>query len=83
MKTISLSQKEFDALPEYSCTLPTGTTIGKRWKRGWPYQEPRTDWYLGEYAKSALPGMVDIIWRKISFVSPEGIPFRGRVATYQ
>lgn len=82
MKTIALSKQEFDALPEYSCTLPTGTTVGKRWKLGWPYHEPRTRWFLGEYAKSDLPGMVDIVWREIVFVAEEGAPFRGRVASY-
>jgi len=28
-----LTQKEFDDLLEYSTSIPTGTTIGKRWKR--------------------------------------------------
>jgi hypothetical protein len=82
LKTIALSQKEFDALPEYSCSLPTGTPIGKRWKCGWPYKEPRTNWYLGEYVACAEPGMVGIVWREIVFVSKPGQPFRGRVATY-
>ena len=30
---LHLTREEFDALPEYSATLPTGTTPGKRWKR--------------------------------------------------
>ena len=28
-----LTQTEFDELLEYSISIPTGTTIGKRWKR--------------------------------------------------
>lgn len=28
-----MSQKTFDALPEYSCTFPTGVYPGKMWKR--------------------------------------------------
>ena len=31
--TVQLTKREFDELSEYSCTLPTGTTLGKRWKR--------------------------------------------------
>ena len=30
---VRLTRREFDRLYEYSDTLPTGTTIGKRWKR--------------------------------------------------
>lgn len=54
MDTVALSREEFLELPEYSCTLPTGT-IGKRWKRVEPYQASRelgalgATWYLGEY----------------------------------
>ncbi len=33
METICLIKKEFDDLPEYSTSNPTGTTIGKVWKR--------------------------------------------------
>ena len=32
-KTALLTKEELDALPEYSCSIPTGTIIGKRWKR--------------------------------------------------
>jgi len=32
-KVIKLTRAEFEALSEYSITLPTGTTIGRRWKR--------------------------------------------------
>lgn len=33
METTYLTQKEFDGLLEYSTSIPTGTTIGKKWKR--------------------------------------------------
>jgi hypothetical protein len=33
LKALHLTRAEFDALDEYSATLPTGTTPGKRWKR--------------------------------------------------
>jgi len=65
--TIMLTQAEFDALPEYSCTLPTGTTIGKRWKCGIPYGAPKANkkWSMGEYTPCDEPGMVGLVWRKI------------------
>ena len=47
-----LTKAEFDALPEYSATLPTGTTPGKRWKRHDGLFDPTcTDpkWMIGEY----------------------------------
>lgn len=58
---IVLSQAELNSLPEYSWSLPTGTTIGKRWK----CQTRQGTWVLGEYAVSVLPGMVDIHWSRI------------------
>lgn len=30
---VTLTASELAELPEYSCSLPTGTTIGKRWRR--------------------------------------------------
>ena len=33
MNKTYLTTKEFDDLLEYSCSIPTGTTLGKRWKR--------------------------------------------------
>lgn len=58
----------FDALLEYSSSLPTGTYIGKRWKRfvGWGTDR----WLMGEYAEDDDPKRVRIIWRRITHVSP-------------
>jgi hypothetical protein len=53
METIGLSRKEFDALPEYSFSNPTGTIIGKRWKRR---SEDR--WFFCEYTRSNDPEYV-------------------------
>ena len=71
MQEVYLTTPEFDALPEYSCTIPTGTTEGKRWKRRHPYREEKnveTSWYMGEYAKPKN-GKVPIIWYRICIVS--------------
>lgn len=64
--------REFDGLLEYSCTMPTGTAVGKIWKRGVPYMEPRERWLLGEYVKHSDPKLVGIKWREIFIVTPAG-----------
>lgn len=57
-----LTRQEFDELLEYSLSVPTGTTIGKRWKR------KCTDcWLMGEYEPDPekKEGWVQIRWRVI------------------
>lgn len=75
METIVLTKKQFDELPEYSCSIPTGTTIGKQWKKNIyafdPYaRDPRTgnvieEWYLHEYKEHIDPKLVAISTKKI------------------
>ena len=55
---LRLTSREFAALPEYSCSLPTGTTIGKRWKRLDGSHDQRflasggkPRWMVGEYTR--------------------------------
>lgn len=62
--------EEFRKLSEYSCTLPTGTTVGKQWRRRTPYSDsdgPPFIWYLGEfYMDASVPeGEIGIRWRRI------------------
>jgi len=64
-KGILISRKEFDALPEYSCSIPTGTTVGKKWKRRVPYSDKPDSWYLGEYVESLKPGQIGIEWARL------------------
>lgn len=33
LKTVDMTADEFFALPEYSCSIPTGAVVGKRWRR--------------------------------------------------
>ena len=52
--TTYVTQETFDGLSEYSCSIPTGTTHGKRWKRdnhAYPNDGVRRDpkWFMGEY----------------------------------
>ena len=51
-----ISRKDLETLLEYSCSLPTGTTIGKRWRRDTHFNTPRKpdqtiepEWQIGEY----------------------------------
>lgn len=65
-ETITLTQREFDELLEYSASLPTGTTVGKRWKRQ-VFSGPHAgDWRMGEYVEDPDPDMVGVKWRTIT-----------------
>jgi hypothetical protein len=80
-ETIELTRKEFAALLEYSTSIPTGTTIGKRWRcnkavtrvhDGTHDEFGRVcdDWWMGEYVEETqepwkMKGYVGIKWRKI------------------
>lgn len=62
MKTMlveRVSKKAFDSLPEYSCSIPTGKTIGKVWKR-----KCEDGWVIGEYTQADEKN-VYIQWRKL------------------
>lgn len=52
-----MSETDFDALPNYSFSLPTGKTIGKRWRR-----RCRDGWLIGEYFEVPEQGLVGIRW---------------------
>lgn len=57
---VRMSDADRDQLPEYSCSLPTATTIGKRWRR-----RSNGAWWLGEYYDIGDPKRVGIRWAKI------------------
>lgn len=75
--TAVLTRAQFDALLEYSTSIPTGTTVGKQWKcnkavarrlAGSVHTEE--DWWLGEYIEEKQEpwkskGYIGISWRKI------------------
>lgn len=44
-----LTQAEFDALPDYSCTVPSGVIAGKQWKRRRVYTDESQGWLIGRY----------------------------------
>lgn len=69
-RTAVMSLEEFRGLSEYSCTLPTGQTIGKQWRRRTPYMTDQGGpflWYLGEYyMDETIPeGEIGIRWCRI------------------
>jgi hypothetical protein len=66
-----ISKEELRKLLEYSCTLPTGTIIGKRWRRN--VLEPKihhgvlprgtpAEWMIGEYYDIGSKTEVGIRW---------------------
>jgi hypothetical protein len=52
LPAMHLTRAEFDAMDEYSATLPTGTTAGKKWKRhdgAYDLSCEKPIWIIGEY----------------------------------
>lgn len=78
---IQMTAAELRELPEYSCSLPTGTTIGKQWKCDYaafgrkPPGSPK-EWWMAEYVDDPAPDMVGIVWRRIIVIEPYRAPNR-------
>lgn len=65
---IRMTRRALLALPEYTTSIPTGTTPGKRWRRNvyWDGSE----WWQGRYGKPYPEGQeffgeIPIYWRRI------------------
>ena len=72
MDTVTITTEQFNALPEYSCSVPTGTTLGKRWKCKRDYYGGSKGWRMGEYGEpfddprgKRFCKRVPIIWSNI------------------
>lgn len=65
LKTINLTKKEFDNLPEYSCSIPTGTTIGKQWKKNCNFQRPLREKRFFLFWKKKIPHEFD--WYRATY----------------
>jgi hypothetical protein len=69
---VLLSQAEFDALPDYSCTLPDSykrpiSEGGRPWKRRINYDDASKGWMRGEYlAHPTDPTLLNIKWELIA-----------------
>lgn len=62
-----ISRADLAALGEYSCSLPTGTTIGKRWRRNLNAFRPDragvpAEWTVGEFVDIGDKENVGIKW---------------------
>lgn len=55
--SLCVTQTEFNSLKEYSSSIPTGTTIGKRWKRNCS-----GNWFIGEYVDINSETEIGIKW---------------------
>lgn len=66
-RVVRLTQQEFDELLDYSCSIPTGTIIGKKWKRRNDYHDESKGWMMGEYIQDpkGREDMVGIEWSDI------------------
>lgn len=64
-RNVYMLERELKALPEYSASIPTGTTLGKRWRR-----RVRNGWWLGCYYEGPdVPeGSVGIAWLQVQVV---------------
>ncbi|MGD9915724.1 MAG: hypothetical protein AB7S80_16730 [Rhizobiaceae bacterium] len=88
MKTLTITRAEFSALPEYSATLPTGTTPGKRWRRhDGAHDEDflasggQPMWLIGEYGEVSADGKsVALHWYVPLVVIPGSDMVSGEIA---
>ena len=71
-----ITLEELSDLFEYSCSLPTGTTIGKRWRlaTAWNRRATETEWQIAEYVEHPDPDKVGIKW--VWAVVEPGVPHR-------
>lgn len=67
--TALVEPADFAALLDYSCSLPSGTTVGKRWKRRRNYYDESQGWVMGEYVDHPDPERVGIVWRDLLVVA--------------
>ena len=75
---LRIRQRDFEALPEYSATYPTGQTPGKRWKRldgshdhNWLRAGGIPRWYILEYGQVSPDGKTISILRYRPVIIPE------------
>lgn len=66
---LRLTPREFETLPEYSASMPTGVFIGKRWKRldgshdrAFLAAGGKPRWLVGEYQVCAEPTKARTVW---------------------
>ena len=67
-----MSQAEFEELPEYNCSVPTGKWEGKRWKRDllWALKGHENEWVMIELQASGHD-MLKYVTRDIRVLSKD------------
>ena len=69
MRTIRLYRYELEALPEYSCTMPSGTTEWKMWRCNESFGTQRpASWIVGQYVPHKDPTKIGIRVFQIEFL---------------
>jgi hypothetical protein len=62
---VRMTQAEFDALYDYSCSIPTRLSVGKQWKRRKNYHDEKQGWLLATVLPGDKENMVTINWTTI------------------
>ena len=83
-RELEISRADLSALGEYSCSIPTGKTLGKRWRRqlywGTEMPEPEREWKMAEYLDCACCGPREVAIAWAWAIDPlTGEPYRGRI----
>lgn len=78
-KTATIPVENFEQLDDYSCTIPSGTVVGKFWRRHQPYSG-RGAWWLGQYVDDPDPEKIGIVWRELFVAIDWGA---GRVESFR
>ena len=83
MEETIITREALRELGEYSCSIPTGTTIGKRWRRNLnAYRKDRVgvppEWVIGKYVDIGSATDVGIEWSWA--VEAPGQPIRGNLS---
>jgi hypothetical protein len=81
VKEIVIARADLAALPEYSCSIPTGVVVGKRWRRDVSFAHarrgrpngPPIEWVIGEYVADGENVAISWGWA----VSAPGVIHRG------
>ena len=66
-RTVRLFHWEFESIDDYSCSLPSATTMWKVWKNNKNAYNSRRlpNWYLGQYVPTDKKDYIGIRWFKI------------------
>lgn len=81
---VTMTRQQLEALPEYSCSNPTGLRVGKRWKRNQTAFGPRhigftvlgielqipvlPVWWVAEVHQGPEPMWIVVRWSRVALV---------------